>query len=296
MGDRARLAGLALVALAALGLRVWAAPRPLAADPLDAIVRLRVEVALAGAVAGAGFGVAAIAAQARAREAAVDASLTGPVWGALPGLFVPGPLALKALVALGGAGLVALVVDRGPPGFAQTVARGVAVAGTLVALAALGLFLGPGLTPTTALAFLHATLGGRLLTVPWAATLVGAGLVAAALVAGVRRWRQLLLERTGLDRGRSGLAVVTLASAGAVLVAGALPGLGLLAARGSRRLLGEDPRTALPAVALVGATALALLDGLAQAWAWPGELPAGVLTTALAGLLLCWTVVPRDSG
>lgn len=296
MGDRGRLVALALAALTALTVRVWTSPRPLAADPLDAIVRLRTFVALAVAVAGAGFGIAAVAAQARAREAAVDASLTGPVWGALPGLLVPGPVVLQALVALAGAGLVAALVDRGPPGFAQTVARGVAVAGTLVALAALGLFLGPGLTPSTALAFLHATLGGRLLTSPLAAIVWGAILVAAAGLVGASRWRDLLLERTGLSRARASWAVVSMASAGAVLVAGVLPGLGLLAARLGRRVVGEDPRTALPAVALLGVAALALLDGLAQAWAWPGELPAGVLTTALAGLMLCWKVVPRARG
>jgi ABC-type Fe3+-siderophore transport system permease subunit len=67
----------------------------------------------------------------------------------------------------------------------------------------------------------------------------------------------------------------------------------LLAARAARAVLGEDPRWFLPGAASAGAGLLAGLDGLAQAAAWPGELPVGALTTALAGVLLVRAVVPR---
>ncbi len=214
------LAGLALVAL-----RAFAAPRPLELGAPSSIVLLRSRVALAGLVAGAGFAVAAVAAQAQAREASVDASLTGPVWGALPALLVPGPLLLQGVIAIMGAGLVAWLTGRGPGGFSSVLARGVAVAGLVVSLAAAGLFLGPGLTPSTATVFLHAALGGRLLQATWEGVLLGGGVVAGA---------------------------------GAGLTVG--------------------------------------LDGAAQALAWPGELPVGVLSLVLASALLSWKVVPRDRG
>lgn len=297
MARRARLALIVLGAVVLIAARLWLAPRPLALGAPEAIVDLRGRLAAAGAVAGAGLGVAAVAAQARAREAAVDASLTGPVWGALPALLVPAALPVQALVAVAGAALVASVTARGPGGLPNVLARGIAVAGTVVALAALGLFLGPGLTPSTATAFLHAALGGALLQATWPRILLGAGLVLVAALLAMVRWRELLLARTGVTPGGPTVDVVAvLASAGSVLVAGVVAGLGLLATRLVRPTIGEHPRQLVPGALAAGAGLATGLDGLSQAAAWPGELPVGVATTALASLLLAWKVIPHDRG
>lgn len=286
------LAGALLVAL-----RILAAPRLLEMGVPASIVALRARIATAGLVAGAGFGLAAVAAQARSREASLDASLTGPVWGALPGLLVPGPLIVQGVVAVLGAAGVAWLTARGQGGFSNVLARGVAVAGLVVSLAALGLFLGPGLTPSTATAFLHAALGGQLLRATWSAVTVGGVLVVAALVAALVGWRSLLLARSGVaPGGRVPGAVVVLASAGSVVVAGVIAGLGLIATRIARGVVGEHPRALVPGALGVGAGLAAGLDGVAQAVAWPGELPVGVVTLVVASGLLSWKVVPRDRG
>lgn len=295
MHRAARLSIVGLVALALVALRVWLAPRPIGADTAAAIWELRGRIALAGAVAGAGLGLAAVAAQARAREAAVDATLTGPAWGALPALLVPAPLAVQALVALAGAALVAAVTRAGPDGLANVLARGVAVAGVVVSVAALGLFLGPGLTPSTATAFLHAALGGHLLQATTPRVAYGAALVLGAALLALARADDLLLARTGIARPRGSVdAVAVVAAAGAVLVAGVVAGLGLLATRAARGFVGEHPRALVPAALATGAGVAVVADGLSQAAAWPGELPVGVLTTVLASLLLARKVIPRD--
>lgn len=290
-----RVALVILAALVLIALRVWAVPRPLEAGVPEAIVMLRGRLAAAGAVAGAGLGIAAVSAQARAREAAVDATLTGPAWGALPALLLPVGLPGQALAALAGASLVAWVTDRGPGGLPNVLARGVAVAGVTVSVAALGLFLGPGLTPSTATAFLHAALGGQLLQATWPRVLAGGGLVLAALALALARHDQLLLARTGLvDPGRAVDAVTVLAAAGSVLVAGVVAGVGLLATRTVRPFTGEHPRALVPAALAAGAGLVCGLDGIAQALAWPGELPVGVLTTVASSALLVARVIPRD--
>lgn len=287
---------LAVAALGALVARVVLFPRPLSVDVPGAIVALRSRVAFAGLVMGAGFGVAAVGAQAQAREARIDATLSGPAWGALPGLLVPLPVAGQALVCLAGAALVAHLT-RGSRGLTTVLARGVAVAGGVVALAALGLFIGPGLTPTTATAFLHAALGGALAQATGTRILIGASLVATSILVALLRWQDLTLARTGVsDDELDPAAVTTLASAGAVLVVGVAAGLGLIATWIARPLVGEDPRMLTPGAAAAGIAAGLALDGFGQAVAWPGELPVGVLTTVVASILLAREVIPADRG
>lgn len=293
---RAWIAWLIVLAVAAAGAlvaRVAIFPRPLSTDVDPAILGLRARIAVAGLVMGAGFGLAAVGSQARAREHRVDATLAGPAWGALPGLLVPLPLAGQALVCLLGAALVAALM-RGSVGLPSVLTRGVAVAGTVVALAAFGLFVGPGLTPTTATAFLHASLGGALAEATWGRNAFGALLVAAGFVVALVRWSDLALARAGLTAEGTAADVVTvLAATGAVLVAGVAAGLGLLATAIARRLVGEDPRTLGPGAMAAGIAVGLGLDGIGQALAWPGELPVGVLTTLLASLLLGWEVAPE---
>lgn len=295
-GRARRVLGLALVAAAAVAARIVLAPRPV--DPqtvAPAILDLRTRIAAAGVVMGAGLGLAAVGSQAQARDPSVDASIAGPAWGALPALLVPAPLWIQALLALVGAWLVARLTRGSRGGLETVLARGGAVAGFVVSLAALGLFLGPGLTPTTATAFLHAALGGALPQATWPRILLGAGLLLVGSILALTRWRQLVLTRTGLGRDEPSVRAVTaLGAAGSVLVAGVVAGLGLLATRSIRGLVGEDPRALVPG-AIAAAIALGVaLDGLAQALAWPGELPVGVLTTVAASILLAWRVVPLD--
>jgi len=290
----AGLVGLAIVTVGTLVARVVVFPRPLSIEVAGTIVNLRARIAVAGLVMGAGFGLAAVGAQARAREIRIDATLAGPAWGALPGLLLPVPVAGQAIACLVGAGLVAWLTRRSA-GLSATLTRGVAVAGAVVGLAALGLFVGPGLTPTTATAFLHASLGGALTQATWLRTAIGGALVLGALGLAWARWRQLALARAGLDEEASAAALVTvLASAGAVLVAGVVAGLGLIATAIARPIVGEDPRLAAPGGLAAGAGVGLALDGIGQALAWPGELPVGVLTLIVASLLLAREVVPAD--
>lgn len=295
MAKARTLALLGLGLLAALALRVLASPRPI--DPqatAQAILELRTRIALAGAVTGAGLAIAAVASQAQARDARVDASLAGPLWGALPALFLPLPAWGQLAGALAGALLVTQVIGRGRGGLPMVLTRGIAVAGAVVSLAALGLFLGPGLTATTALAFLHASLGGTLPSVTPDRLILGGLAVLAAGLLAIARWRGLLLARTGLEAPRLWLSlVVALACAGTVLVAGVVPGLGLLAVASVRGTIGEHPKQLVPGAAMAGASLALLLDGLGQALAWPGELPLGIITALLASLVLAWEVVGR---
>lgn len=285
---------LSIAAVGALVARIAVFPRPLATDVSAAILGLRARVAVAGLVMGAGFGVAALGSQASAREHRIDATLAGPAWGALPGLLVPAPLLVQAIVCLAGAGLVAGLMRRSA-GLGQVLTRGVAVAGAVVALAAFGLFVGPGLTPTTATAFLHAALGGALGQATWPGTALGALLVAGGLLVALLGWKDLALARTGLDEaGPQAELVTVLAATGAVLVAGVAAGLGLLAASLARPLVGEDPRMLGPGAMSAGAALGLTLDGLSQALAWPGELPVGVATTLLASIVLAWEVFGDD--
>lgn len=285
-----------IAALGALAARILVFPRPLSVDVPPAIVTLRARIALAGLVTGAGFGLAAVGSQASAREARLDATLAGPAWGALPGLLLPVPIAGQALACLLGAAGVAYVTRRSA-GLPEVLTRGVAVAGGVVSLAAFGLFLGPGLTPTTATAFLHAALGGALTQATWTRVAFGAGLVTAAALLALGRWQKLALARTGLGPGSAVPgSVAALASAGAVVVAGVAAGLGLIATRLVRPLVGDDARWLAPGALAAGAFVGLLLDGIGQALAWPGELPVGVLTTLVASAVLVWEVVPADPG
>ncbi len=289
------LVALLAAAVAALVARILLAPRPL--DPStapQAILGLRSQVALATVVAGAGLGVAAVASQAQARDARIDASLAGPLWGALPALFLPVDLWLQAVAAVAGALLVARITGRTRGGLPMVLTRGIAVAGLVVSLAALGLFLGPGLTATTALAFLHASLGGALPAVTPQHLIIGGALVAVATGLAVARWRELLLSRTGLEAGSWSAAwVVSLAGAGTVVLAGVIPGLGLLAVTLVRRRVGEHPLHLVPGAVMAGAGTLLLLDGIGQVIAWPGEMPVGVLTALIASAYLVREVVAR---
>jgi iron complex transport system permease protein len=284
----------AVAAIGALVARIVVFPRALSLDLPRVIVELRSRAAMAGLVAGAGFGLAAVGEQARGRQPMLDASLTGPAWGALPGLLVPGPWYAQAAVALVGAGLVARWTGKGD-GLERVLARGIAVAGVAVSLSALVLFLGPGFTASTAQAFLYAALGGLLPQATFPRAIAGGVLVLASGVLAWTRWRAVLLTRTGLSTAdRTLQAIGTLASAGAVLVAGVVAGVGLIATRIARALVGEHPRALVPGAALVGATLVLVLDGISQAVTYPGQLPVGVVTTAIGSLLLARKVLPDD--
>lgn len=284
----------AVATLGALVARVVVFPRALSLDVPGIILELRGRVALAGLVAGAGFGLAAVGAQARGRQPMLDASLTGPAWGALPGLLVPAPLPVQVLLALVGAWLVTRWT--GPAdGLERVLARGIAVAGVAVSLSAFVLFLGPGFTKTTASAFLHAALGGLLSDATFLRAGLGGALVLAGAILAWTRWREVLLSRTGLTGSDRILrAIVVLASAGAVAVAGVVAGLGLIATTVSRAFVGEHPKALVPGAMLAGGTLCLLFDGLSQALAYPGELPVGIVTTLIASLLLTRRMLPRD--
>ena len=78
-------------------------------------------------------------------------------------------------------------------------------------------------------------------------------------------------------------ALIVLAVATAVALAGAIGFIGLVVPHLLRLLLGPDHRALLPASALGGALLLVLADLGARTWLAPAELPVGILTALVGG-------------
>ena len=108
------------------------------------------------------------------------------------------------------------------------------------------------------------------------------------------RWRLALLalgDETAHSLGVSArcerlllLAAAAAATASVVAVAGIVGWIGLLVPHIARRLAGADPRRALPAALLLGASFALFCDDLARTLA-PSEIPLGILTSLLGAIL-----------
>jgi iron complex transport system permease protein len=106
------------------------------------------------------------------------------------------------------------------------------------------------------------------------------------------RWRINILsmgeresQALGVNLQLNQLAIVffaTLATAGAVSLAGVIGWVGLVVPHMGRMIVGSDNRTLMPVSFALGATFLILVDGLARTISG-SEIPLGVLTALVGG-------------
>ncbi|MEU4569929.1 iron chelate uptake ABC transporter family permease subunit [Micromonospora sp. NPDC023956] len=289
-------------------------------DPLEQriLVELRLPRLVTALLAGAGLGAAGLLLQAVLRNPLAAPELTGVNPGAVLGVLggiqlglVPADSAAGALVAalLGGAAggsLMWLLARDGSP--AQVAAYGLLGSAALAGLTTLLLAYQPSRFGN-ALRWLVGSVDGRVwahvrFAWPWLATaLLLAWLCSAVLgmlAAGDGHAAALGLAPRPVRA--LGLALAVALAAGAVALAGALAFVGLVVPHVARALCGADLRRALPAAALLGATAVVGADAVAQALTVlvqsgsAGQrlgVPAGAVTALLGATAL--VVVARRS-
>jgi iron complex transport system permease protein len=229
-------------ALAVVAVTVWVPMMPAGALPFVAL---------------AGGGVAAMLAFALAWRARLS-----PVRLLLAG---------TTIAAVGGAGVVSLMIAAGPR------------AGPLFfwlagSLAAIGWRQVAMLAPWTLLGITAAFAGARVLD-----TLALGDEAAQSIGLDLMRWRLAF----------GGVAVAL--SASVVAIAGPVGFVGLCVPHFARLLLGGGYRRTLPATALLGALLVAVADLVARTVAAPRELPVGFLTALVATPLLI-ALIRRGEG
>jgi iron complex transport system permease protein len=314
------LAGLAVLAVALLGLAVGSRPLPLAdvvralhaPDGSDAsvIVReLRLPRTVVGLVVGAALGLAGAAVQGLTRNPLADPGLLGVSAGAAFGVVVgitagvAGTATGNALCATAGALAAAVVVGALAGGARSSSPLPLLLSG--VALTALLSSL------TTVLVLLDATtldqfrfwvvgsVAGRdLALLLGVVPLLAAG--ALLVLAGARGLDALALgddlaRGLGIRVGRARLGAAlgaTLLTAGSVAVAGPLGFVGLVVPHVGRALVGPAHRWLLPLSALLGAALLVGADVVGRVVARPAELQVGIVT-ALVGAPVLVLLVQR---
>ena len=84
------------------------------------------------------------------------------------------------------------------------------------------------------------------------------------------------------------LVIASVLTAGAVSICGSIGFVGLLSPHIARKIFGEDNRILLFASAVTGALLLTVADLLARTLFVPRELPAGVITGILGGILFIY--------
>ncbi|HQJ52679.1 MAG TPA: iron chelate uptake ABC transporter family permease subunit, partial [Anaerolineae bacterium] len=117
------------------------------------------------------------------------------------------------------------------------------------------------------------------------------------------RWRLNLLSldddtsfSLGAAPGRERaliLAAAVGATAAAVSVAGIVGWVGLLIPHIARRISGADAQASVPTSILLGGVFAVLCDDLARTL-MTGEIPLGILTSLLGGLLFLWLMVAGE--
>jgi iron complex transport system permease protein len=83
----------------------------------------------------------------------------------------------------------------------------------------------------------------------------------------------------------------SLATSGAVALAGPIGFIGIVVPHLVRLLVGVDHRIVLPASALFGATFLVACDLLARTVLAPVEIPVGIVTAIIGGPFFLWLLV-----
>ena len=145
--------------------------------------------------------------------------------------------------------------------------------------------------------FIFGSLGTARPAGVWASSVV----VLPALAWTLRSWRPLDLlalgdveaHHLGVDvrRTRRSMLLAAGAMTGATVGLGGVIGfVGLMGPWIVRRWAGPSTIRALPAAALAGATLILAADMVARTVAGPVEVPVGIVTAALGGPLLVWTL------
>ncbi|WP_373863567.1 FecCD family ABC transporter permease [Nocardia vermiculata] len=275
------------------------------------VVESRLPRALTAAVVGASLAVAGGVAQAVTRNPLADPYLLGVSSGAGFGVVVvtvfgvgagmwgaftlPVAAFLGALLPLAGT----IVVAHRAHDATAVVLVGAAMTMAFSALVTFVLLvLGDDHELGTVMRWLAGGFGDAGWTVLWAPTVVFAGVGLAVL--GCHRRLDLLL--TG-DDGATALGMnvprfrvllllaVSLLTAGAVAVSGAIGFVGLLIPHLAGYLAGRSSVRLLPTSAALGALSLVLADMLARSVSHSTELPVGVVTGLLGGpvfLVMLW--------
>ncbi|MDX8150737.1 iron ABC transporter permease [Patulibacter brassicae] len=304
-------AGLALLAIAAAiaGIAWGGADLPLgdvlrsltvgADGGTDLIVReLQAPRAALALVCGAGFGIAGAIFQSVLRNPLASPDIVGTAHGAslagVAGLLLGASYGTSMALAAGGAlAATALCLAVAPRREALTlVLVGIGIAALAGAGVSFLLTVGDITATSRAVLWLVGSLNGG----DWATVrATGAAVAPLAIVALLlaRRIDALALgdelaHGLGLRpaRERAVLLVVAAALVGACVAAcGPLGFAAFLAPQIGRRLAGAGSTAALPASAAAGAALVALADLLGRRIGAPGELPVGVVTALLGGLL-----------
>jgi iron complex transport system permease protein len=101
----------------------------------------------------------------------------------------------------------------------------------------------------------------------------------------------------GVDVGRAqrlSFVSASLATAGAVAIAGPIGFIGIVVPHLVRLIVGVDHRIVLPASALFGAAFLVICDLAARTVMAPVEIPVGVITAILGGPFFLWLLVRQN--
>jgi len=316
LGVLALIAGLLLVGVGvgSTGLAsVWA----LRDDPVawQIVWDIRVPRTLGAGLAGALLGLAGAVAQGLFRNPLADPYLLGSASGAALGvalaltLWGVSPQAAQWLARVGLTGvafagallavLLTLVLARGVQQTLRLLLAGVIVGVVLGALTSLVVLLNPDVMPA-----MQAFMLGSTSFVGWSACAV---MAVVALVCGVAAWLlgpaldglslgEATAQSLGLPLGTlrvALVAVLALATGGAVAQTGLIAFVGLAAPHLVRAAVKTTHRRLIVLSALMGAALLMAADLLARGLTAPRELPVGVLTAVLGGGYLLWLMHRR---
>lgn len=272
------------------------------------ILELRLPRVLAAFAAGGLLGLAGTLIQVLTRNPLADPYILGisggAATGALLAILLGLPLLMQHLGASLGALAALLLVVALAHGEGAWTRQRLLLTGVVVA-AALGAFITLllALAPETALRGMLFWLMGDLSSAPapWFA-LAGLGMLTVMLLPWTRDLNVLTRgEASALSLGVSvrGLRwgaylVAAVSTALAVITAGSIGFVGLLAPHLARLLVGADHRRALPAAILLGGCLVMLADLLARTLIAPQQLPAGALL-ALIGTPLFLVLLYRET-
>lgn len=308
-------AGAAAILIAVIVLRLMAGPNGLMPPPTSQIWWLRIDRVTAGLVVGAALALAGAFAQTLLRNPLASPDMIGPSAGAGFAVMlstyltstVAGPLSGPATTsintgaavigAVGVLGLVYLLSQRhGQIEPVQLVLIGVVVSILLGSCSTLLMQL----MPDRGLGMMRWTIGALSEETPRAAVIVGAIAVAAAGIGGFLLAPSLdaasLPDEEAASVGvavrplRVGLFVgAGILTACAVVIAGPVGFVGLIAPHMVRLIAGSSHRVVIPLSAILGAviiiaadTAVRLID-LKQ-----GRIPMGVVTALAGGAVFIW--------
>jgi iron complex transport system permease protein len=266
-------------------------------DAVAIIWSLRLPRVAIGAVVGGSLAISGFLLQGMLRNPLVDPFLTGVSAGAgaAIALGVAFGAATAALPAIGFAAglatalLVAALARRGSGLDAERlILAGVSLSALFASIVSLVLTRLAGGGSAEVLAWLAGTLAGRGWSeLGWTLPYVFGGLGLALLCVpalGALRLGTNVAASLGVDVARTQwliLGASTLLAAAAVTLSGIIGFVGLIVPHVARRLVGTDPRLAVPTSAALGAALVIAADAASRALFPPLEIPLGVLLAVI---------------